>query len=128
MCSKTNITVATDNNLPYRGADVQTFKYLYIKKSFSLIVTLTNQIAQKLWPQTLLTNFSIRKEPFYSIYRKILNISPRLIVILKSNLGRLIFGGDYIRRAFCVSICYEDFKIYYHINKKAIPLAKKIFL
>ena len=44
-----------------------------------------------------------------AIYRKIPNVSPGLIKVFKHFLvglysGGLIFGGAYIRRAFCVSI------------------------
>ena len=43
------------------------------------------------------------------IYRKIPNVSPRLIEVFKHFLGGLysgglMFGGAYIRRAFCVSV------------------------
>ena len=43
------------------------------------------------------------------VYRKIPNVSPGLIEVFKHFLGGLysgglIFGGAYIRRAFCVSV------------------------
>ena len=46
--------------------------------------------------------------PIY-LYRKIPNVSPGLIEVFKHFLGGLysgglIFGGAYIRRAFCVSV------------------------
>ena len=46
---------------------------------------------------------------YTNIYRKILNVSPGPIEVFKHFLGGLysgglIFGGAYIRRAFCVSV------------------------
>ena len=59
-------------------------------------------------------------------YRKIPNISPGLIEVLKHFLeglysGGLILGEAYIRRAFCVSKCVlKTFKIYHYINEISI--------
>ena len=57
-------------------------------------------------------NFSFYKhlnEGHTNKYRKIPNVSPGLIEVFKHFLGGLhsggpIFGGAYIRRAFCVSV------------------------
>ena len=43
-------------------------------------------------------------DQFGQVYRKISNVSPGLIEVFKHFLGGLIFGGAYIRRAFCVSV------------------------
>ena len=43
-------------------------------------------------------------EYFLLHYRKIPNISPGSIEVRKHFFGGLIFGGAYIRRAFCVSV------------------------
>ena len=55
------------------------------------------------WPRNLFHSNSD------ATYRKIPNVSPGLIEVFKHFLGGLysgglIFGGAYIRRAFCVSV------------------------
>ena len=70
------------------------------------------------------------------VYRKIPNISPRLIEVRKHFLGAyirggLIFGGAYIRRAFCVSVrvsCPQNSLLYIAIiGKKGVCLVQNHF-
>ena len=55
--------------------------------------------------------------PLYLIYRKIPNISPRLIDIFKHIFGGVTFRGDYTQRDFVLASAYEDIKIHDFFSK-----------
>ena len=73
--------------------------------------------------QQLTSKFQQNLNTFWNhkryIYRKILNP----VDSFKHILGG-IFTGTYITRAFLLVIVYQDFKIYYHINKISIKWEK----
>ena len=59
------------------------------------------------------------------IYRKILNVIPRLLAIFKHIfLGGLYSGGLYSEGILCLYLRIKICKMYYHISKISMLLAK----